>query len=303
MAAKNKNNMEKIVEQIYTKTSVNICHKEFYKKLQNIDLENFAKSILNAVKTVIKKPVIQKKTIEDRIKDYSYWSRRQHVTYTQKGSLPITIEKLKIDSNEVFLERIIAYKKYYEYKQNKTKLPDFWNQYQVGTSYKEDVDIRIKENKTEKYVELKALNKDGCADNPLFAIVESIKNYYLTPNKQELKELIVLAPENYWEVSHNKDAVSVLKQLLIILSKHLGITISIQKINIRESDFEQIDYIFKHYIVNNLKNNKFKQNSAKKSKKPQYNYVISDIKLKNVFEEEALYMNKYIQKLFDWEQI
>ena len=70
------------------------------------------------------------------------------------------------------------------------------------------------------------LNDDEKADNPFVAIIENIKNYYLSMEKDNISELIILAPDDYWE-SYYKDEKE--KQALDNLKKAL----CKQSVNIR----------------------------------------------------------------------
>ncbi len=159
-------------------------------------MKDFAKSINNHAKKYAKDYIPDNlKSDEDRLKDNDYKKRRQHITITRNENKP---ENIYIDSNEVFIERFLTFIAN-DCQNGGSVCSKYWNQYQVGKSYKEAIDIRIQDSKNRyKYVELKALDENGKADNPLFAIVESIKNYYLSKNTDNISELIVLAPIDYW---------------------------------------------------------------------------------------------------------
>ena len=157
------------------------------------DFDSFAETIINIVGQCAKdckKNDLHK--YQDNIKNKDYKKRRTHITLTSKG------KDIFIDSNEIFVERLLSFIEN-DCQNGGEHCSRYWNQFQIGKSYKEAVDIRINENGKIKYVELKVLNDDEKADNPFVAIVENIKNYYLSMEKENISELIILAPDDYWE--------------------------------------------------------------------------------------------------------
>ena len=176
------------------------------------DFDSFAKSIINVIESCTK--VCMKNDLckyHDKLKDDDFKDRRTHITLTRNGSI------FFIDSNETFVERLLSY--WGNNCQNGGKYcSKYWNQFQIGKSYKEAVDIRINESNKIKYVELKVLNDAGKADNPFVAIIENIKNYYLSMEKDNISELIILAPNDYWEAYYKdekeKHALDNLKNAL-----------------------------------------------------------------------------------------
>ena len=299
--------MSDIKNELQEKSNVNIKSKVFYNT--KWDDKKFADLIIATIKKVTKNAPSCPSNAKF-FNNEKYWNTRRHITYTVPvGKKPNDINNLQIDSNEVFLERVISYRKYLD--DINSIPPTFWNQFQVGKSPKEDVDIRIEENNKIKYVELKVLNKKRTADNPLFAIIESIKNYYLTKNEEDRKnitELIVLAPDDYWEQLHNIEAVKSLKPLVNELKKIIKTDISLKKINFNSDDLREIDKIFREYIMEN-KNNFQKINIIEKTYTEErrqnkraipYDFVINNIKLEDVFSEKHLCKNNCINNLLKW---
>ena len=248
-------------------------------------------------------------------KNKRFWNDRRHITYTVPVSKkPTEVEFLKIDSNELFIERLITYQKYINNQD--IDYPEYCNQFPIGNK-KENVDIRICKNKKIKYIELKVLDSSDSpsADSPIFAIVESIKNYYLTADRCNIDELIVLAPDSYW--IKFKNMIPLAELLINELKKVIPTEISLKKINFTPEDFEQIDKIFKDYIYENTKKEgeKFKSDKfliewAEKTeacknagREKQYDYTIKRISLPEIFENKDLKNNECIKQLLNWTDV
>ena len=97
------------------------------------------------------------------------------------------------------------------------------------------------------------LNDDKKADNPFFAIVESIKNYYLYQTPDDINELIVLAPIDYWKQYLNKTVFDKLMQFIKAVEKtEPKVKISLQYIKCG------CDYLEKFSEIVNGKEKEFK---------------------------------------------
>ncbi|MBR1625655.1 MAG: hypothetical protein IJ681_00755 [Bacteroidales bacterium] len=175
----------------------------------------------------------------ERLKDKKYISRRSYITLTFNKNN----KDLLIDSNEVFIERFFSFLS----NINQPTFSICWNQYQVGKYYKEAIDIRMKYNEKYNLVELKALNTKGSADNPLFAIIESVKNYYLYPQHDNINKLIVLATKDYWnKYVYNEDIyIKILKIIREIHKNNPSININLMYINCTKNDLNNFLTIFK----------------------------------------------------------
>ena len=242
--------------------------KEALMKINDFDC--FAETIIKKVGECVKgreKNDLHK--YQNKIKDKDYKKRRTHITLTSNG------KDIFIDSNEIFVERLLSFIEN-DCQKGGEHCSKYWNQFQIGKSYKEAVDIRINENNKIKYVELKVLNDEEKADNPFVAIIENIKNYYLSMEKDNISELIILAPDDYWE-SYYKDEKE--KQALDNLKKAL----CKQSVNIRFATngctCETLSSFLKE-IKKHINDNDFSQKESK-SKNPKYtkaaNYDLSKI--------------------------
>ena len=292
----------------------------------NYDMQKIAQNITEFIPSLIEPPaeglvVPFKQRIMSDVKNKEYWQNRQHITYTfDNGTEPGSIKNLKIDSNETFIERLITHKKSVDNKE--TDYPEYWNQFQVGKSQKENVDIRICKNNIVKYVELKVLgtsdkNGEQSADSPFYAIVESIKNYYLTPKPDNINELIVLAPCTYWDIY--KEMIPSAENLIKELTNNLPVKITLKSINFTDEDLCKIDSVFKEYIKENIifkdglfqsENNRFtiekfkrKKECKRQDQKKQYDYKIQKIMLSEVFKDKNLEKNESVEKLLEWEDV
>ena len=268
------------------------------------DLNNFAKLINDYAKKHAKgfKPN-NLKSDKDRLKDNGYKDRRLHITLTRNENKP---ENIFIDSNEVFIERLLTFIQ--NDCQNGGEIcSKYWNQYQIGKSYKEAVDIRIKNNNKYKYVELKALDtpidetKEGKADNPLFAIIESIKNYYLSPNQDKIEELIILAPIDYWNKYLNKREVytSIQKLLRAFKEQKEPISIKLQYIDCTSSIYlKEFKTEFKKFI----KEDDFKEKKSKidDATKRKYTHA-ANYKLDTIYSWLSGYKLENLFKVKDYE--
>ena len=101
------------------------------------------------------------------------------------------------------------------------------NQWCVGKN-QESVDLVICDN-NKKYtlVELKSLNNNNASDSPIFALIETIKNYCLLKKYFEkkshiceIKEFCLLAPKDYYEhFFKGKDAISDINEFYKTVEK------------------------------------------------------------------------------------
>lgn len=224
-------NLKDIITKLEKSNGKWLNNSKCFKKFVELYNEaNFAKEIVTICQNKIKQN-------KDKEPDFNqqYWNRRNNLTFTKKDG------KTRIDSNEVFLERI------YSYFQNKKLNIDnhkFHNQYKIGKSCKEAIDIRIDNDNGVEYVELKCLNCRGYADTPLLAIVESIKNYYLSREKEKITLLTILAPLDYWNVKiTNENEFNLLIKIIENLNKQLkkeNVKIQIKALSIKSSDLNEI---------------------------------------------------------------
>lgn len=102
------------------------------------------------------------------------------------------------------------------------------NQWCVGKN-QESVDLVICDN-NKKYtlVELKSLNQNNTSDSPIFALIETIKNYcllkeYYSQEKShicDIKEFCLLAPKDYYEhFFKGKDAINNINEFYKTVEK------------------------------------------------------------------------------------
>ena len=101
------------------------------------------------------------------------------------------------------------------------------NQWCVGQN-QESVDLVICDN-NKKYtlIELKSLNNNNASDSPIFALIETIKNYCLLKKYSEKKSLIceikefcLLAPKDYYEhFFKGKDAINNINEFYKTVEK------------------------------------------------------------------------------------
>ena len=131
--------------------------------------------------------------------------------------------------------------------------PDnFYNQVPIGGG-KESIDIGIEENDSRfVFVELKPWNSN---DSPLYAIVESLKNFmeYRIIQERDIKrlndfdeiELMILAPEAYYMAfdlidKHGKtriDNIPILRKTLGSMSSEFKVDISFMVLQLDENNF------------------------------------------------------------------
>lgn len=134
--------------------------------------------------------------------------------------------------------------------------PDnFYNQVPIG-GRKESIDIGIKENNSKLiFVELKPWKSN---DSPLYAIVESLKNFmeYRIIQEKDIKrlndfdeiELMILAPEAYYMAfdlidKHGKtriDKIAILKKTLSSINSKFKVDISFMVLQLDENNFHAI---------------------------------------------------------------
>ncbi len=258
--------------------------KDALSKINDFDL--FAKKIIDyAEQSAEKRKKNDLNIYQQKVKKEYYKKARTHITITRKGM------NFFIDSNETFVERLLSF--YENDCQNGGEhCSKFWNQFQIGESRKEAVDIRINEDNKIKYVELKVLNDEEKADNPFVAIVESIKNYYLSMEKDYISELIILAPDDYWE-KYTKDNNKELDNLKNALCK--------QTLNIRfAKNGCTVDTLssFREEIKKHINDKDFLPKESK-SQNPKYthaaNYDLSTIyPWISMFDLEKLLTLRYI---------
>ena len=101
------------------------------------------------------------------------------------------------------------------------------NQWCVGKN-QESVDLVICDN-NKKYtlVELKSLNNNNASDSPIFALIETIKNYFLLENYSkekshicDIEEFCLLAPKDYYEhFFKGKDAINNINEFYKTVEK------------------------------------------------------------------------------------
>jgi hypothetical protein len=132
---------------------------------------------------------------------------------------------------------------------------DFYNQVPIG-GRKESIDIGIKENNSKLiFVELKPWKSN---DSPLYAIVESLKNFmeYRIIQERNIKrrndfdeiELMILAPEAYYMAfdlidKHGKtriDKIPILKKTLTSINSKFKVDISLMVLQLDENNFHAI---------------------------------------------------------------
>lgn len=234
------------------------------------DFDSFAETIIKKVGLCAKgRKINDLNKYQNKLKEKDYKKRRTHITLTSNG------KDIFIDSNEIFVERLLSFIEN-DCQNGGEHCSKYWNQFQIGKSYKEAVDIRINENNKIKYVELKVLNDEEKADNPFVAIIENIKNYYLSMEKDNISELIILAPDDYWE-SYYKDE----KEKLAL--DNLKNALCKQSVNIRFAKngctCEMLSS-FLEMIKKHVNDNDF-HSTQSKSQNPKYtkaaNYDLSEI--------------------------
>ena len=106
---------------------------------------------------------------------------------------------------------------------------------------KEYVDLIQYDKQTDKItclIELKAW--DNKKDNPIYAIIELLKNYFLCDafNRKSVKSLVLLAPKEYYEIHgiiNNKDFEAFINEL----STQLDVNIEVKKINLNANDWKK----------------------------------------------------------------
>jgi hypothetical protein len=131
----------------------------------------------------------------------------------------------------------------------------FYNQVPIG-GRKESIDIGIKENDSKLiFVELKPW-KSG--DSPLYAIVESLKNFieYKIIQEKDIRrlndfdeiELMDLAPESYYmafdlidkDGKARIDKIPVLKETLSSIESEFEVNISFMALQLDENNFQAV---------------------------------------------------------------
>ncbi|MBR5554643.1 flavodoxin family protein [bacterium] len=229
---------KRLLTEIVDKLSDNLQEKQVDKKMESIssktfwnkidtyveDVDVFASDIIDTIETLVNK--------SNYLRDYSDTTNtklRTQVTFVEKGKeyfLPWRTEEA--------LERAIVVA---NDKQclNQIVLPDGGH-----------VDlITDMENGNATFVELKMWTNES--DSPLYAILESLKNYYLFNslnskkypkineyfNKRQIeniKKLVVLAPQEYYDLykTSNESSYEFLKKLISAIKKNMNSEIEIE---------------------------------------------------------------------------
>lgn len=203
---------------------------------------NFAKNIIDTIRSVLE------------LDDYESNSQRKsyRIAVVKKN------DKKWIYRREEGLERLIC-------AVNSINNTTEWgNQIKINEEKckgKELVDLVEYEKETNRIIsliELKAWNKK---DNPLYAIIELLKNYFICDDKTQkyIKNLTLLAPKEYY-LEHNLYNNTEFKAFIDKLNSILppAVTISVKDINLTISDWE-------NKVENKIPNNlDFKKSKSKR---------------------------------------
>lgn len=214
-----------------------VSTKSFWNELpEHIeDVEKFAKKIIDVVN-----PLNSKCLFRDDYSDTTDKNERTEVTFTERDNdiyLPHRMEEA--------LERVIKIASDNS-KLNQIVMPD-------GGHIDLIDDIDKKGNAT--FVELKMWANEN--DTPLYALLESLKNYYLFNdvrfsktrelfnNKgiEKITKLVILAPQQYYDnfKTEKNKSYDILKELIKAIEKELKheIKIEFKIINILQNDWEK----------------------------------------------------------------
>jgi len=222
-----------------------LCGKKYLKDLESVrpainetDIDKLIKKLKEHANTNFREKCL--KEIEKFIN-----SRQEK----QKRSKFAIVEK---DKNiwpwrwEEALERCIVASRR-AHKKNHEKI---YNQFPVGNSNKESVDLYIRRDNQVILVELKPWPPSL---HPWHALIECVKNYYLFKeivekdgSEYRCKELIILAPMEYYEKYHlleggekgKKGGRELYKKVLEILEKYLPVSISFKGIKYKKDVFK-----------------------------------------------------------------
>lgn len=271
--------LDNILDSLNDKFGIN--HKNYEMELLPDNPENLVCEILKYVRGknsekrlkqyFSKHPQLNNSQVPDniRIKNKNYIKQRNLITLLTKVNNPDAIQFADEDliftnkSNEDFIEIFLTYMLNRDTKTTENPFPVCWNKYQVGIR-KEDVDMRLKKNEKYSYIELKSITKTSAkAENPFFALVESIKNYHLSKISRkdiEVAELIILAPVDYWKL-HFANISDYYKMKLVIaeFEKQLSqLTIKMMYINCTANDILQFEDIFNKPKINKIIKSKIK---------------------------------------------
>jgi len=186
------------------------------------------------------------KMIEEHTEPNESYSNENKIRKTLEFTIVETDNSLKIGREEEAIERMIV-----------CGGSRYCNQYNFNENEKADL-ILIDNN--ENILEMIELKQENSSDSPLYALVEIIKNFYLSKKLKTIKELSILAPKKYFDNFFKEqeiyDKFIEIKQKL---EKKIGVPIKLKEVNFNSSDVLDAIFESKYTKKQTLKENEVKE--------------------------------------------